>query len=78
MARNKVKGGNAGYIRHALAGLDVFLRAFLDVHVLEFAGLEDLAALLALDEFSVLIAAYDLHAEVLAGSLRARTLLSRG
>ncbi len=59
-------------------GLDVFLRPFLDVHVLEFAGLEDLAAFLALDEFRVFIAAHDLHAEVLAGSLGARVLLSRG
>jgi hypothetical protein len=73
-----VKRGNAGYIRHALAGLDVFLRAFLDVHVLEFAGFEDLAALLALDELRIFIAAHDLHAEVLAGALRARTSLSRG
>ena len=41
--------------------------AFLNAHVLEFAGLENFAALQALHEFGVLIAAYDLHTGVLAG-----------
>jgi hypothetical protein len=40
--------------------------ALLDAHVLEFAGLEDLAALEAFDEFSVFLAAHDLHAWMLA------------
>jgi hypothetical protein len=42
---------------------------FFDVHVLELAGLEDLAALFAFDEFAVFLAAHDLHARVLAGLL---------
>jgi hypothetical protein len=37
-----------------------------DVHVLEFTGLEDLAALFAFYEFSFVVAANDLHARVLA------------
>jgi hypothetical protein len=40
--------------------------AFLDTHVLEFAGLEDLATLKTFDELGVFITAYDLHARVLA------------
>jgi hypothetical protein len=40
--------------------------AFFDAHVLEFARLEDFAALEALDELGVFIAAHDLHARVLA------------
>jgi hypothetical protein len=42
---------------------------FFDVHVFELAGLEDLAALFAFDEFAVFVAAHDLHARVLAGLL---------
>ncbi|MGA8431239.1 MAG: hypothetical protein WB729_15565 [Candidatus Sulfotelmatobacter sp.] len=51
---------NAGDLRLA------FLNSFLDVHVFEFAGFEDVAALHALDEFGVLVAAHDLNARVLA------------
>ncbi len=47
----------------------VFLRVLFDVHVFELAGLEDLAALFAFDEFAVFVAAHDLHARVLAGLL---------
>src|SRR5580698_8915319 len=47
----------------------VFLCVLFDVHVLELAGLEDLAALFAFDEFAVFLAAHDLHARVLAGLL---------
>jgi hypothetical protein len=43
----------------------LFLAAFFDVHVFEFAGLEDLAALLALDELRIFIATDDLHTRVL-------------
>jgi hypothetical protein len=39
---------------------------FFDAHVLEFAGLEDFAALEALHELGVFFAAHDLHARVLA------------
>ena len=38
-----------------------------DIHVLEFAGFEDFAAFLALDELRIFIAADDLHARMLAG-----------
>jgi hypothetical protein len=51
---------NAGDLRFA------FLNSFLDVHVFEFAGFEDIAALHAFDEFGVLVAAYDLNARVFA------------
>ena len=44
-------------------------RALFDVHVFEFAGLEDLAAFFALDEFRILIATDNLDARVLAGWL---------
>jgi hypothetical protein len=43
--------------------------ALFDVHVFEFTRLEDLAAFLAFNKFSVFIAAYDLHARMLAGLL---------
>ncbi len=43
-----------------------FLNSLLDVHIFEFAGFEDVAALDAFDEFSVLIAAHDLNARVFA------------
>jgi hypothetical protein len=51
--------------------------AIFDVHVLELAGLEDFAAVLAFDELGVLIAAYDLHAKMLA-RLRLDVLRRRG
>ena len=47
-----------------------FLGALFYVHVFEFAGLEDLAALLTFDEFRILVPADDLHAGVLARLLR--------
>src|ERR1035437_7732659 len=40
--------------------------ALFDVHVLEFAGLENFATLEALDELGVLIARHDLDARVAA------------
>ena len=43
----------------------VWLGAFFDRHVLEFAGLEHLAALETLDVFGVLVTADDLHTRVL-------------
>jgi len=43
--------------------------ALFDTHVLQFARLEDLAALQALHELSVLFATHDLHARMLAGWL---------
>jgi hypothetical protein len=53
--------------------------AFLDAHVLEFAGLEDLAALKAFYELGIFIAAHDLYARMLArllpGVLRVRERL---
>jgi hypothetical protein len=49
------------------AGLILFARLFFDVHILEFAGLENFAAILAFHEFGILIAADNLHAKVLAG-----------
>jgi hypothetical protein len=42
------------------------LSPFLDTHVLQFAGFEDLATLQALYEFSVFVAADDLHTRMLA------------
>ena len=39
---------------------------FLDGHVLEFAGLEDIAAFLALDVLGIFVAGNDLYARVLA------------
>jgi len=43
------------------------LRSLFDVHVLELARLEDLAALRALDELRILITTHDLYARMLAG-----------
>jgi hypothetical protein len=43
--------------------------ALFDAHVLELAGLEDLAAFLTFDELGVFIAADDLHTGMLAGLL---------
>jgi hypothetical protein len=43
-----------------------FLRSLFDIHILEFAGLEDFAAFLALDELRILVPANDLHARMLA------------
>jgi hypothetical protein len=48
---------------------ELFAGLFFDVHILEFAGFEDFAAVLAFNEFGVLIAADNLHAKVLAGLL---------
>jgi hypothetical protein len=45
------------------------LGAFLDAHVLEFAGFENFTALETLHEFSVFVAAHDLHARMFAGLL---------
>jgi hypothetical protein len=65
-------GGNLRFLGLALS-------AFLDAHVPEFAGFEDLAALQALHKLGVLFAAYDLHARMfarlLAGVLRVRERL---
>jgi len=58
------------YFRHARSELQsgfAALRAVFNAHVLEFAGLEDLAAFHALNEFSFLVAAHDLHTRVFAG-----------
>jgi hypothetical protein len=48
------------------SGSGFFLDALFDVHVFEFTGLEDLAAVFALDEFGVFVAADDLHTRMLA------------
>jgi hypothetical protein len=42
------------------------LDAFFDTHVLQFAGLEDLAALETFHKFGVFIATDDLHTRMLA------------
>jgi hypothetical protein len=60
------------YFRHACGELPselAALAALFNAHVLEFAGLEDFAALHTLDEFSFFVAAYDLHTWVFAGLL---------
>jgi hypothetical protein len=55
---------------HCGEGSDLrILNAVLNVHVLEFTGLEDLAAFFALHEFRFLVAAHNLHTWVLAGLL---------
>lgn len=59
----------AAFKSAVLGFLSFAFGAFFDAHVLQFAGLENFAALEALHEFSVLIAAYDLHARVFAGLL---------
>jgi hypothetical protein len=53
------------------------LNALFDVHVFELAGLEDLAAVFALYELGVFVAAHDLHTRMLtrlrfSGVLRRR------
>jgi hypothetical protein len=48
---------------------DFVLRSLFDVHVLELAGLEYLAAFLAFYELRLLVPAYDLYARVLARRL---------
>ena len=53
------------------------LRLLFDVHVLELAGVEDFAALLALDELRFFIAAHDLHTRVLTGLLHVFCVLKR-
>jgi len=50
------------------------LRLFLDVHVLELAGLEDLATLYTLDKFGVFIATDNLYAQMFAGRFHTRIL----
>ena len=53
----------------------LFVDAFFDAHVFEFAGFEDLAAFEALDEFGIFVTADDLNARMLtrlAGLLRLR------
>src|ERR1700756_3122725 len=58
------------YMSHCGEGSDLrILNAVLNVHVLEFTGLEDLAAFFALHEFRFLVAAHNLHTWVLAGLL---------
>src|ERR1700686_4712448 len=54
-----------------------FLGALFDIHVFEFAGFEDFAALRALNELRILGSADNLHAWVLAGLLHI-TALRRG
>jgi hypothetical protein len=51
-----------------------FLGALFDIYVLEFAGLEDVAAFLALDELRILVPGNDLHAWVLARLLHITAL----
>jgi len=58
--------------------LELFASPFLDVHVFEFAGFEDFAALFALDKLGVGVAAYDLHTRVLAGLRGACAWTCRG
>ncbi|HYM75419.1 MAG TPA: hypothetical protein VE377_05515 [Candidatus Dormibacteraeota bacterium] len=48
---------------------DFVLRTLFDIHVLEFAGLEDFAALFAFNEFRLFVAAYDLYARMFARRL---------
>ena len=54
-----------------------FLGALFDVHVFEFAGLEDFPAFLALDKFAIFLAAHYLHARVFARLLGSSALRSR-
>jgi hypothetical protein len=72
---------SSDYLRHAAAPKwksDLgFLGALFEIHVFEFAGLEDLAALFTLDELRILVSADDLHAWVLARLLHI-TVLRRG
>ena len=53
-------------------------RAFFDVHVLELAGFEDLAAFLAFDKFGVFVPADNLHARVLTRELWLSVFRRRG
>ena len=65
--------GSGRYFRHGREELPSEFAtwgALFDAHILEFAGLEDFAALHALDKFRFLVAAHDLHARVFAGWLR--------
>jgi hypothetical protein len=55
-----------------------FLDIFFDIHVLEFAGLEDLAAFLTLDKLRILVASYDLYARMLARLLLVTALRRSG
>jgi hypothetical protein len=56
----------------------LFQQSFFAAHILEFAGLEDLAAFFALDEFTVFVSADDLHTRVLAGLPGNYALRGRG
>jgi hypothetical protein len=46
--------------------LSFAIHALFDAHVLQFAGLEDLAALQALHELGIFVAAHNLHARMFA------------
>ena len=74
----KGKPGTLRYWSHRQALRLVLLRAIFDVHIFKLAGLEDFAALFALDEFGILVAAHDLHARMLAGLLDAYVLRRGG
>jgi hypothetical protein len=56
----------------------LFLDALFDIHVLELAGLENLAAVFTFDKFSILVAAHDLHTKMLAGLRFTYALRRRG
>ena len=60
----RLSANRGGASQEWFSGFVVQLRLF-DPHVLEFAGLKDLAAFQALYEFKVLIAGDDLHLGVL-------------
>ncbi|HWO31608.1 MAG TPA: hypothetical protein VNO32_22670 [Candidatus Acidoferrum sp.] len=67
---NKEEASQRGYRSAALGGsrfLGFTLDALFDTHVLQFAGLEDFAALEAFHKLGVLVAGDDLHARVFAG-----------
>jgi hypothetical protein len=78
LGENKPKARAEDYVRHAAALIwksDLaFLGALFDVHVFEFAGLEDFATLLALDELRILVSADNLHAGMLARLLHITAL----
>ncbi len=67
---HKEEASQRGYHSAALDGLRFLgftLDALFDTHVLQFAGLEDFAALEAFHELGVFVAGDDLHAWVFAG-----------
>jgi hypothetical protein len=49
-----------------LGSLRLVFRTLFDAHVLQFAGLEDFATFQTLYKLGVFVAAYNLHARVLA------------